>query len=190
MAERNNHKPALFLDRDGTIIHDEHYIATPEQVALVPGAAEAIRSANDAGVPVLVVTNQSGIARGLLTTQDYEQVHRRMVELLARGGAHVDGAYFCPHHPEFTGPCACRKPGPLLFQEAAAQHGVDLSHSAFIGDHWRDAQPELTFGGRGILVPTEDTRPDELEAARAHGTIASTLGEAISAALATMVGRP
>lgn len=188
MAETHAGTPALFLDRDGTIIHDEHYIATPQQVALIPGVAAAIRRANEAGVLVVVVTNQSGIARGLLTTEDYERVHRRMSELLAAEGAHVDAAYFCPHHPEFNGPCSCRKPGTLLFQQAATAHGIDLSRSAFIGDHWRDALPALSFGGRGILVPTHDTRPDELEAARANGTISATLGDAVSAALATMVG--
>ena len=190
MTDVSRGVPALFLDRDGTIIHDEHYIATPQQVALIPGAAQAIRRANDAGVHVIVVTNQSGIARGLLTTQDYEAVHRRMVELLANEGAHIDDAYFCPHHPEFSGPCECRKPGTLLFEQAAARHGIDLSQSAFIGDHWRDAKPALRFGGRGILVPSDDTRPDELKAARANGTVVSSLGEAVSAALATMVGRP
>jgi histidinol-phosphate phosphatase family protein len=188
MAEAHQGVPALFLDRDGTIIHDEHYISTPQQVALIPGVAEAIRRVNEAGVPVIVVTNQSGIARGLLTTADYEAVHRRMVEQLAKEGAHIDGAYYCPHHPEFSGPCACRKPATLLFQQAAKEHGIDLSRSAFVGDHWRDAQPALSFGGQGILVPTHDTRPDEMESARSNGAIAETLGEAVSAALATMVG--
>jgi len=188
MGESKKGVPALFLDRDGTIIHDEHYIATPEQVALIPGAPRAIRRANDAGVLVVVITNQSGIARGLLSTTDYEDVHHRMVELLAHDGARIDAAYYCPHHPEFTGPCECRKPGTLLFERAAAEHGIALDRSAYVGDHWRDAEPALKLGGQGILVPTQDTRPDELAAAHAHGTISKTLGDAVSVALATMVG--
>jgi histidinol-phosphate phosphatase family protein len=155
-------RPAAFLDRDGTIIHDAEYIRDPEQVALVPGAASAIRRLNDASVPVIIVTNQSGIARGWLTERDYQAVEERLrAKLRDETGAWIDASYMCPHHPDFTGPCACRKPGPLLFHRAAAEHDLDLSRSAFIGDRWRDVAPAMRFGGLGIAVPAPSTPPDE-----------------------------
>src|SRR3979411_3046722 len=103
---------AAFLDRDGTIVEDPGFLHEPGQVNLLPGAAAAIRALNDAGVLVVTVTNQSGIARGIYTMADYVAVQRRLGELLAAPphGAHLDGAYVCPHHPDVGGPCECRKP--------------------------------------------------------------------------------
>jgi D-glycero-D-manno-heptose 1,7-bisphosphate phosphatase len=112
-------RPAVFLDRDGTIIEDAGYLRAPEQVRLLPGAAEAIRRLNDRGILALVMTNQSGIARGLLSEEDYHRTERRLNELLAASGAHVDGYYFCPHLPDVSGSCECRKPGTLLYRRAA-----------------------------------------------------------------------
>src|SRR5580704_3094741 len=112
----------VFLDRDGTIIHDAHYIARPEQVLLLDGAAEAIAQLNRAKIPVILITNQSGIARGYLTVADYERVHARLTELLAQYNAHLDAAYYCPHDPDNIPPCSCRKPAPLLFQQAIKEH--------------------------------------------------------------------
>ena len=154
---------AAFLDRDGTIIDDEHYLSRPEQVRLRPGAAAAIRRLLDAGFKVVIVTNQSGIARGLLGDEDYARVQARMVELLGAEGARVDASYMCPHHPDFGSPCECRKPGTLLFRRAAVDHDLDLRQSVFIGDRWRDVAPAKAFGGRGVLVdgdatPAEDRR--------------------------------
>jgi D-glycero-D-manno-heptose 1,7-bisphosphate phosphatase len=106
---------AAFLDRDGTIITDVSYIARPEDVRLVPGATTAIRRLNDNGIPVVVVTNQSGIAQRKFTTADYEAVRARVTELLAADHATIDAEYYCPHHPAMTGPCDCRKPARLLF---------------------------------------------------------------------------
>ena len=98
-------RPAVFLDRDGTVIEHVHLLTQPEQVKLIPGAADAIRNLQALDYACIIVTNQSGIARGLYTVEDYEGVQRRLVELLAKQGAHIDGAYFCPHHPQFTGRC-------------------------------------------------------------------------------------
>jgi histidinol-phosphate phosphatase family protein len=174
--------PAAFLDRDGTIINEAHYIARPELVHLRPGAADAIRRLRDAGRRVVVVTNQSGIARGLLTLADYERVHARMVELLAMEGARLDAAYLCPHHPDFDGSCECRKPGTLLFRRAAVEHDLDLARSAFIGDRWRDVAPALSLGGRGILIDGEATPAEERHRALAAGMrIAFSLAEAAEA---------
>src|SRR4051812_39158946 len=102
-------QPAAFLDRDGTIIRDANYVRDPLDVELLPGAVDAIRRLNDARVPVVVVTNQSGIARGLLDHDDYEAVRARIDSLLAEGGATITATYMCPHHPDIDGQCDCRK---------------------------------------------------------------------------------
>ncbi|MGE0353323.1 MAG: D-glycero-alpha-D-manno-heptose-1,7-bisphosphate 7-phosphatase [Gemmatimonadales bacterium] len=146
--------PAVFLDRDGTIIEDTGYIRDPDLVRLLPGAARAIRRLNQAAVPAIVVTNQSGIARGLLTTEDYDAIVARLTALLAREDATLDAHYFCPHLPEVSGPCECRKPGTLLFRQAAERFSLDLQRCWWIGDRLRDLEPAQVLGGRGILVET------------------------------------
>lgn len=143
---------AVFLDRDGTIIEDTGYPADPAAVRLLPGAAAAIARLNRAGLPAIVVTNQSGIARGLLDEADYETVARRLDALLDGEGARLDAHYHCPHHPDFTGPCECRKPGPLLYRRAAADHALDLARCWWVGDRARDVLAAERFGGRGVLV--------------------------------------
>jgi D-glycero-D-manno-heptose 1,7-bisphosphate phosphatase len=143
---------AVFLDRDGTIIEDVAYLRDREQVRLLPGAAAAIKRLNGSGFLAIVVTNQSGIARGLLSRNDYRLAERRVDELLAQDGARLDAHYFCPHLPELTGPCDCRKPGALLFRQAAEQFHIDLGRSWWVGDRMRDVLPADTLGGRGILV--------------------------------------
>ena len=179
-------RPAAFLDRDGTIIHDVNYIASPEQVALVPGAVTAIRELNRAGVPVIIITNQSGIARGLLTISDYVLVQVEMTRVLLAEGAYVDATYYCPHHPAITGPCECRKPGTLLYRQAAAEHGIDLASSYYIGDRWRDVAPALTFGGTGILVPTDSTPSDERLRAEREALVVESLPAAVRHVLGVM----
>ena len=160
---------AAFLDRDGTIIDDAHYIADPDLVRLRPGAADAIARLNSAGIPVIVITNQSGIARGMFSRADYERVASRMVELLANEHAHIDATYVCPHHPDFGGACDCRKPATLLFQRAAVEHTIDLARSTYVGDRWRDVAPGIALGGRPILIVDDDTRSDERGRAVRHG---------------------
>jgi D-glycero-D-manno-heptose 1,7-bisphosphate phosphatase len=143
---------AVFLDRDGTIIEDVAYLRDKEQVRLLPGAADAIKRLNGSGFLAIVVTNQSGIARGLISRNDYQLAERRVDELLAQDGARLDAHYFCPHLPELTGPCDCRKPRALLFHQAAEQFHIDLGRSWWVGDRMRDVLPADTLGGRGILV--------------------------------------
>jgi histidinol-phosphate phosphatase family protein len=145
-------RPAVFLDRDGTIIEDAGYLADSARVQLLPGSAQAIRQLNQHDFVVVVVTNQSGIARGLLTLKEYGETEGRLNELLALEGARLDGHYFCPHLPEVNGPCECRKPGTLLYRQAAERFGIDLSRSWWIGDRLRDVLPAEPLGGRGILV--------------------------------------
>jgi histidinol-phosphate phosphatase family protein len=175
-------RPAVFLDRDGTINVDTHYLRRAQEVQLIPGAAEAIARLNAAGIPVIVVSNQSGIGRGLLTNVEYDAVRARIDELLALSRAHIDATYICPHAPSPDGgaaPCECRKPGTLLFRTAAAEHGLDLSRSTLIGDRWRDVSPALALGARGILVPSPDTAPLDIERARTELRLAPSLGEAV-----------
>ena len=145
---------AVFLDRDGTILEDPGFLHQPGRARLLPGAGEAIRRLNAAGFLVVTVSNQSGIARGLYDVAAYHAVQRRLGELLAAHGARIDAAYFCPHHPDITGPCECRKPGTRLFREAQDALGIDFGRSAFVGDRPSDVEPARALGGRGILVET------------------------------------
>ncbi|MEI6741102.1 MAG: HAD-IIIA family hydrolase [Gemmatimonadaceae bacterium] len=183
-------RPALFLDRDGTIIADAHYLADASLVRLLPGAAAAIARANAAGVPVVVVTNQSGIGRGMVTEANYEAVRAELDRLLAAEGAQVDASYHCPHWPDRDGPCVCRKPGIGMHQDAAAALGLSLTASAYIGDRWRDVQPAISAGGLGILIPGEETPMADLQMAREQQRpmvrIADSIDAAITDALAWM----
>ena len=145
---------AVFLDRDGTILVDPGYLHEPGRARLFPGAAPAIRRLNDAGFLVVTVSNQSGIGRGLFDEAAYDAVQRRLAELLAPEGAHLDASYFCPHYPAVTGPCECRKPGLKLFRQAQAALGIDLARSCFVGDRLSDVEPARALGGRGLLVAT------------------------------------
>ncbi|HJR50416.1 MAG TPA: HAD family hydrolase [Gemmatimonadales bacterium] len=155
-------RPAVFLDRDGTIIEDPGYIADPAAVRLLPRAAPAIARLNHADLPVIVVTNQSGIARGLVDEAGYAATAQRLDQLLGASGARLHGHYHCPHHPDFTGACDCRKPGPLLYRRAAADHGLDLARSWWVGDRLRDVLPAERFKGKGLLIgrPRPEDLPD------------------------------
>jgi histidinol-phosphate phosphatase family protein len=179
-------RPAVFFDRDGTLIEDEHYLSDPAHVRLRGGAAAAVRRVNEAGLAAVVVTNQSGIARGLFTEDDYARVRDRVIELLAAGGARIDATYHCPHHPEFGGPCACRKPGIALFQQAASEHALDLARSAFVGDRLRDVSPAARFGALGVLVPASDTSFADMQRAETEFTVSTTLGAAVDRLLARL----
>lgn len=147
-------RPAAFLDRDGTVIVEKHYLADPGGVELIPGTASALRALKGAGYALVLVTNQSGIARGLISLEAFHAVQRRLAEILALEGVELDGVYFCPHHPEFTGPCLCRKPGLELYRRAGQDLGLDLGRSVYIGDRLGDVIPAQALGGTGYLVRT------------------------------------
>lgn len=171
---------AAFLDRDGTIITDTHYISRPEDVQIVPGAADAIRTLNQHDVTVVVVTNQSGIAQGKFTVADYEAVRARVNDLLRAQHATIDAEYYCPHHPSFTGPCDCRKPARLLFDRAIADHSLDAANSMFAGDRLRDILPAKTYGGAAFLVHAPSTPTEDLErAGEAGAAVVSSLLDAV-----------
>jgi histidinol-phosphate phosphatase family protein len=181
-------RPAAFLDRDGTIIRDVDFISRPEDVRVVPGAATAIGTLNDAGVPVIIVSNQSGIGRGYFTYDTFERVQARIEELLGAEGAHIDATYICPHAPSDASPCPCRKPRVELFERAAREHDIDLGRSWYAGDKWRDVEPGLTLGGSAFLIPARSTPPDELERARALGIVRRSLAEVAQEIILTLTG--
>jgi histidinol-phosphate phosphatase family protein len=181
---------AAFLDRDGTIIRDAAYVRDPADVALLPGAAAAIRHLNAANIPVIVVTNQSGLARGLFTPRDYERVRRRIDELLAAERARIDATYACPHFPDISGPCECRKPGLKLYRDAIAEHGLDSAQSLFVGDRWRDVAPAASLGGRAIMLDVSSTPDEDRDRARLEGIpTARSLREAVDTFLAALPAR-
>ncbi|HET9950099.1 MAG TPA: HAD family hydrolase [Longimicrobiales bacterium] len=154
-------RAAVFVDRDGTVVVERSYLADPEGVELVPGAASALADLACAGFALVLVTNQSGIALGLYDERAYRAVTERLVELLAREGVRLDAIEHCPHHPSVTGPCACRKPGTGMHTRAAAALGLDPSRSWFVGDKITDVLPALELGGRAILVRTGYGREHE-----------------------------
>ena len=173
--------PAVFLDRDGTIVVDPGYLSDPGKVALFPGAARAIARLNAAGLPVIMVTNQSGIGRGKFTEQDYHRVAQRVAELLAREGATIDVTYFCPHRP---GQCLCRKPGVLLFERAILEHQLDPERSWWVGDKMSDLLPATRWGRRGLLVETGDGPDHHAEAIATGFGVAADLTAAVDVILA------
>jgi histidinol-phosphate phosphatase family protein len=150
----------VFLDRDGTLNHDEGYLADPERLALIPGAADAVAALNAAGVKVAIVTNQSGVGRGLIEPDALDRIHVRLRALLAERGARVDGIYSCLHRPDEA--CACRKPAATLALRAARDLSVDAARSATIGDKTADIELGHRLGGLSILVRTGHGTQTEL----------------------------
>ncbi len=147
---------AVFLDRDGTINLEKEYLYRIDEFEFVPGAPEAIRLLNEAGFMVVVVTNQSGVARGYYTEEDVEALHHFISRELARHDARIDAWMYCPHHPSGKGryslPCSCRKPMPGMLLEAARRFDIDLEHSVMIGDKLADVEAALAAGCRPVLV--------------------------------------
>jgi len=152
MSETQIPRRAVFLDRDGTIGEEMGYVNHVDRLRIFPFAAAAIRRLNQARIPVIVVTNQSGVARNIFPESLVHEVHKKMISELAAGGAHVDGIYFCPHKTEDA--CVCRKPHPGLLDHAAREHALDLAASWVVGDRYADLEMAHTAGSRGILVMT------------------------------------
>ena len=149
--------PAVFLDRDGTINVEAGYITDLDRLVLMPGAAEAIRRLSDAGFLGVLATNQSGPARGFYPEAWIHALHGRLAELLAEGGARLDGVYYCPHLPDGTVPeyalaCDCRKPEPGMLVAAAQKHGIDLARSFMVGDKATDVELGQREGCRTVLL--------------------------------------
>lgn len=150
---------AVFIDRDGTLNEDIGYVSTPDELVLYPWAAEAVRRINDSGLLAIVITNQSGIARGIYTERTLDAIHSRMIHDLAREGARIDAVYYCPHHPDFGDPryrlaCDCRKPRTGLLEKASREHRIDMAGSYVIGDKASDIKLAENAGARAALVFT------------------------------------
>lgn len=159
-------RPAVFLDRDGTINEQMGYINHISRFVLLPGVGRAIRKLNEQKIPVVVVSNQSGLARGYFPASLLDEVNQKMEQQLAAEGAHIDGLYICPHHPEakeekYRKTCNCRKPKIGLLKEAAADLGLNLKKSFMVGDRWSDLKCGAAAGATSILVLTGYGRGDQ-----------------------------
>jgi D-glycero-D-manno-heptose 1,7-bisphosphate phosphatase len=179
-------RPAVFLDRDGTLIEDVGYLDTLSRVTFYPWTVDAVRMLNRAGLAVVVVTNQSGIARGLFDDAFVGETHRAMDARFEAGGAHIDAYYYCPHHPDgrvavYARPCDCRKPDRGLIDRAAADLGLDPARSFVVGDRWTDMELGRAVGARSILVRTG--AGGEQEAAPMERVTADALVDNLAAAV-------
>ncbi len=148
---------AILLDRDGTLIHNHHYCRDPRLVRLLPGVSQALRWLSAAGYRLMVITNQSGVARGLLSERDLAAVHDRLRQVLAAERVHLEAVYYCPHCSEgvgnaYSGRCLCRKPEPGLFWRAAAERGIALRRSWYVGDVLSDIEAGNRAGCRTVLL--------------------------------------
>jgi D-glycero-D-manno-heptose 1,7-bisphosphate phosphatase len=159
MHENRQSSAAIFIDRDGTLNEDIGYVSTPDELVLYPWAAEAVRLVNEFGLLSVVITNQSGIARGMYTEETLGSIHLRMIEQLEGQGARIDAVYYCPHHPEvgdvrYRIACDCRKPRIGMLDRAARDHNIDLARSYVIGDKASDINLARNAGARSALVLT------------------------------------
>jgi D-glycero-D-manno-heptose 1,7-bisphosphate phosphatase len=145
-------RPAVFLDRDGTIAEEVGYLNHASRFRMFPFAAAAIRRLNSAGLPVIVVTNQSGVGRGYFPESLVHTVHELMSQQLAAAGAHLDAIYYCPHASADA--CDCRKPKPGLLERAAREHSLDLGSSFVVGDRYGDIEFGQRAGASAVLVRT------------------------------------
>jgi len=143
---------AVFLDRDGTMAVDVSYCCRPEDFELFPATARAIKLLNEHGYKVIVITNQSGVARGYFTEDMLSLIHRKMLKQLGEEDAHIDGIYYCPHHPDDN--CECRKPKPKMVLQAVDEHDIDPEQSFVVGDKPQDIQLGQNVGCRTVLIPS------------------------------------
>jgi D,D-heptose 1,7-bisphosphate phosphatase len=154
-----NKVAALLVDRDGTLIVDKDYMSDPDQIEFIEGGIAALKKGISRGYKIVIVSNQSGVARGKFTIDIVEKINRRILELLAKEGVDIGAIYFCPHYkngkvPEYTKICQCRKPSPGMPEEAAGDLGIDLRKSWVIGDKLDDVKLGIAMGGKSILVRT------------------------------------
>ena len=157
---------AVFLDRDGTIIEEAGYPDRLDRILFFPFSVDAVRTLNNGGFAVIVVTNQSGIARGIVPEPFVAEAHRYIADRMRAGGARIDAFYYCRHHPDaadaaLRGPCDCRKPQPGLLRRAAVDLTLDLERSFIVGDRWQDLGAGAAVGAQGVLVRTGVGREEE-----------------------------
>lgn len=191
-------RPAVFFDRDGTLNEEVEFVSGPEQLRLIEGAGRAVRAANDSGFLTFVISNQSGIARGLFTEADLVPIHEKFLRELAASGARIDRIYYCPHHPTAGIPpyrvdCDCRKPRTGMLRRAEREMGADLGRSYVIGDRIVDVLAGKNAGAKGILVLT-GYGASAIGECRAQGIepdhVAPSVGEAVDFILNDCKGVP
>lgn len=181
-------RPALLVDRDGTIIVDKHYQSDPDGIELIEGAAEGLRRATESGYRIIILSNQSGVARGMFGIDAVDRMNQRLVSLLKEQGVAVDGVYYCPHHPDGADErwrlaCDCRKPAPGMAEQAARSHNLDLRRSVVIGDKIDDYALGRVIGAQSVLVRTGHGAEHEHKLDRARITcglkVAANLQQAV-----------
>jgi len=150
----------VFLDRDGTLVHDPGYVHRVEDYRMLDGVIAGLRTLDEAGFLFAIVTNQSGIGRGLYGVPDFERFQKRLLDDLARGGIRIDATYFCPHHPDAG--CACRKPAAGLLERAERELDADLARSWVVGDSTRDVEMATNAGCRSVLIAATASAPSAL----------------------------
>lgn len=153
-------KPTIFLDRDGTLNPDPGYISDPDDFDLFPDVGAALKRLQDAGYLLVLITNQSGIARGIIKPEQLEAIHNKLKKLLQKHGVTLAAIYHCPHHPDFGSPCDCRKPKPGMIHLATNDLDIDLENSFMIGDRESDVKMAINAGLQPVLVKSENYRPD------------------------------
>ena len=151
MQMKRSSKIAVFVDRDGTICFDKHYMSDPDDIELVPGVAEGIQRLNQAGIQVIIVTNQSGVGRGYFSENELKTFNEHLVAALDRQGANITEIFYCPHSPDVG--CNCRKPATGLLESAKEKYGFDLTKSFVIGNRIMDVEMAHGVGAKGIIVP-------------------------------------
>ncbi|MBI3398708.1 MAG: D-glycero-beta-D-manno-heptose 1,7-bisphosphate 7-phosphatase [Deltaproteobacteria bacterium] len=168
---------AVFLDRDGTINEDTGYIDAPKRLVIIDGVFSSIKKLNSKGFKVVVITNQSGVARGYFSREAVDAVNRRLEETLKKEGAYLDGIYYCPHHPDDD--CECRKPKTGMLEKAKKDLHVDLEQSYVVGDKVSDVEIAYKIGGKGILVRTGMGNDEEKKLIHKPSYIADDLKGAV-----------
>ena len=148
---------AVFLDRDGTIVEDVDYMFSPDQIRFIGGACEAIKLLNDANYKVIIISNQSGVARGKLDEAALQAIDKSIKKLILSSGAYIDASYYCPHHPHegsgsYRQECECRKPSPGMIKRSAREHNIDLKNSYMVGDKETDIKAGKNAGCKVILI--------------------------------------
>ena len=154
LMKKQNSNKAIFLDRDGVINIEVGYLSNPNDFKIIEGTIEALKILNKKGFLLIVVTNQAGIARGYYTEDDLKDVHHKMRYVLKQHEVTLTDIFYCPHHPEFTGSCNCRKPNPGMILEAKEKYNIDLDNSYMVGDTLNDIQTGIAAKCKTILVLT------------------------------------
>ena len=170
-------RPAVFLDRDGTINDDTGYIDSPGRLVLIGGASSAIKKLNLKGFRAVVITNQSGVGRGYFSKEASDAVNKRLEEILKKQGAHLDAIYYCPHHPDDN--CECRKPGTGLLEKAKRDFNIDFKKSYVVGDKASDVEIAKNIGCKGILVLTGMGKDEKKKLKSVPSYIADDLKDAV-----------